>query len=274
MTPFSDLIKTVKQLRSENGCPWDKEQTHQSLRRHLLEESYEVLEVIDKNGSDEEFCEELGDLLFQVLLHAELAEERGAFSITDIATKLNQKLIRRHPHVFDIQKLQNSAEVIEQWDKLKEKEKKRNSVFDGIPNDLPALQKSEKIISKVTKVGFQWDTVDGPIEKLEEELQELKLEIAKISTQSLVTRKIASEISQDLKQKIFDELGDVLFCSANIAYFFAINPEDALRAMLHRFERRFRFIETAVKNSGRRLEELSLAEMDVIWTQAKQAEKS
>lgn len=264
-------LAAVQSLRSENGCPWDKEQDHKSLRKYLLEETYEVLEVLDnydeKNPSSvAHLKEELGDLLFQVLLHAQIASESQKFSLDEVAGDLAEKLIRRHPHVFGGKKLDTAEEVLVEWEKTKSKEKKKESILDSLP-PLPALQKSIKIIEKVTKVGFQWPNLEGPMEKLEEELKEFKGELKKLGSSEKITKQ--SHISEAEKNKIESEMGDLLFSISNIAHFLNINPEDSLRSMLKRFELRFRHVESCAKRDGKILEEMSLDEMDAYWNEAK-----
>ena len=269
------LLATVKKLRSPSGCPWDKEQTHASLRRFLLEEAHESLEALDayskKQGKEEthNLKDELGDLLFQVLLHAELADENGAFNFQDICQNLEEKLKRRHPHVFGSANLESSEKVIEHWDKIKNGEKKKDSLLDGIPVELPSLQKAQKIIEKASRVGFQWPNLEGPWKKLEEELQELKTEIENIAVLSQVTPRFSGQLSAPVKQKLEAELGDLLFCVANLAHFLQVNPEDSLRSMLKRFEARFRYVENKAKEDGKKIEELTLVQMDVFWDEAK-----
>lgn len=262
---LDSAISTVSALRGKDGCPWDKKQNHKSLRRHLLEETYEVLEAIDalpsspKKSDMSHFQEELGDLLFQVLLHAQIASETKKFNIEDIAAGLSEKLIRRHPHVFGGKKIKTAKEVLIAWEKNKEKEKPKKSVLDGLPKDLPALQKSLKVIEKVSKVGFQWPDLDGPVDKVKEELGEFLTEI----------KKSKKHFTTAQKKRLENELGDLFFSLSNIAYFLEINPEDALRTMLKRFEKRFRFVESKAKSSGKKLEEMTLKEMDIYWNQAK-----
>lgn len=265
-------LAAVKALRGEGGCPWDRAQTHESLRPFLLEETYEVLEALDerKDKGDGPLREELGDLLFQVLLHSEIARERGAFDIHDVAGDLAAKLVRRHPHVFSENKLETPEEVIEAWQKTKEKEKPKESRLDGIPPALPALQRGLKVIEKVSGVGFQWPDISGPLEKVEEELGEFRAELGKLGPATSVKRE--RPLPAELKDKLEAELGDLLFSLANVAYFLNLNPEDALRSMLGRFERRFRYVEKRAKETGRELKKMSLEEMDELWDEAKRRE--
>jgi tetrapyrrole methylase family protein/MazG family protein len=272
-------VETVRALRGEQGCPWDKAQTHESLRKYLLEETYEVLEALDAEAATptaetkRHVKEELGDLLLQVLLHAEIARQAGSFSIDDVAGELSDKLVRRHPHVFGDQKLNTPEEVLGAWEKTKAGEKKKESLLEGIPAAMPALQRSLKVIEKVSKVGFQWPNLEGPLEKMREELAEFQEEVEKLGAANSVSRESTQSISLETKRKLEGELGDLLFTAANVAHFLHLNPEDALRSMLTRFEARFRRVEQGAKASGKKLEDMSLGEMDEFWNQAKREEK-
>jgi tetrapyrrole methylase family protein / MazG family protein len=272
---LSDLIQTVHRLRAPGGCPWDQEQTPQSLRPYLIEEAYEVLEVLDQIRDPEEdlqdltiqaeFSEELGDLLMQVLLHSEIASEAKAFDIYDVAKGLNDKLIRRHPHVFGEEKAIDAKDAVKNWEKEKAKEKAKKakaSVLDGLPKNLPALQRTERTIEKVSKVGFQWKDLQGPLAKIEEELAELKKEIAAANTGAK---------NQD---RISHEIGDLLFSVCNLSSFLDVHPEDALRETNQRFERRFRHVEKRIKEKGKGLDESTLEEMDIYWHEAKKLESN
>ncbi len=263
-------VATVRTLRGEHGCPWDKAQTHESLRKYLLEETYEVLEALDaistapSEGATKHFQEELGDLLLQILLHSEIANQNGDFTVDDVAARLSEKLIRRHPHVFGEEKLHTSEAVLEAWEKNKNREKIKTSVLAGVPLALPALQRALKVIEKVSRVGFQWPDLKGPLEKMSEELREFQDEVKKLES---------GPLTPENKRKLEAEMGDLLFTIANVAHFLKLNPEDALRSMLARFEGRFRRVEEGAKRSGKKLEEMSLEEMDRFWEQAKREEK-
>ncbi len=280
---FSGLkkaIETVVALRGENGCPWDKAQTHESLRKYLLEETYETLEAIDvlstapSPAATKNLKEELGDVLLQVLLHSEIARQNGDFSLDDVARDLAEKLIRRHPHVFGDEKLSTPEEVVGAWEKNKQAEKpERKSVLTGIPTALPALQRSLKVIEKVSKVGFQWPDLKGPLEKMREELGEFEAEVTKASAGTALTRENAARLPLEMRRKIESELGDLLFTVANVAHFLQLNPEDSLRSMLARFESRFKQVEQGAEKAGRKLEEMRLAEMDELWNEAKRRER-
>jgi tetrapyrrole methylase family protein/MazG family protein len=272
------LIETVHRLRAPGGCAWDRAQTHQSLRQYLIEESHEVLDVLDQIDSSERlktddsvraaFREELGDLLMQVLLHSEMASETGAFDIYDVAAGLDEKLIRRHPHVFGEVKAGDEETAFQTWEKQKAKEKASKpeaSILDGLPKGLPLLQRVFRVLEKVTKVGFQWSDMKGPLEKVDEELAELKTEIAAVEA----ARARGASVSPEALRRMEGEFGDILFSLCNVAYLMKVNPEDAFRGMLARFEARFRHVERRLKESGKTFDQSTLAEMDVFWNEAK-----
>ncbi len=272
MNAFDSLLRTVAKLRAPDGCPWDRAQDHKSLRKHLLEETYEVLELLDRADADDKtwsasLKEELGDLLLQILLHSRMAEEKNLFAMEDVIHELNEKLIRRHPHVFGGEKAENAAEALKNWEAEKAKDQKNRKTLDGIPEGLPALQRAQKVIEKVSKVGFQWENLGGPWEKLGEEIRELKAEIEKVGPVEKLTRKGLENAPN--KEKIENELGDLLFSIANISHFLHVNSEDALRSMLERFTKRFQHVESSVKASGKNWKEFSLEELDRFWDEAK-----
>ena len=271
LSSIQKFIDTVHKLRAPGGCPWDREQTPQSLRKYLLEESHEVLEVLDQIDTEEKLKdgkvrdslrEELGDLLLQIALHSEIARENGAFDIYEVARAIDEKLITRHPHVFGETKVSGSDEVVQNWDKIKAAEKaakgleEKKSVLDGLKKGLPSLARAEEMIKKVTKVGFQWPDENGPLDKLEEEIAELKAEIKKGN-----------------REKIESEIGDLLFSVCNVAHFANVGPEDALRSFLARFEKRFRHVEKSANVSGKEMKAHSLDELDVYWNEAKRLER-
>ena len=247
---FTEFVNIVRRLRRE--CPWDREQTHESLRRCLLEETYEVLESIDNNDI-EELKKELGDILLQVIFHSVIGEETKSFSLEDVISSETKKLTERHPHIFGNVKVSGSEEVKTNWEKLKRKEG-RVSVLDGVPHELPALFKAYRIQEKAAKVGFDWKEVKPIYEKILEEVGELR-------------HNIESGAEQD---KIEDELGDVLFSIVNYARFLKINPEDALRKTIKKFTSRFQKIETHAKSIGKSPEEMTLEEMDEVWNRVKE----
>jgi MazG family protein len=246
---FMKFVNIVRRLRKE--CPWDREQTHESLRRCLLEESYEVLESIDNNDM-EELKKELGDLMLQVVFHGIMAEEAKSFDLTGILSKETEKLINRHPHIFGDVKVKNAEEVKTNWENLKKKEG-RKSVLDGIPKEMPALFRAFRVQEKASKVGFDWKEHKPVYEKILEEVSELKTNIE----------------SNASFEKIEDEFGDVFFSIVNYARFLKVNPEDALRKTIEKFIYRFRKIEEYAENNKLVLENMTLEEMDEIWVKSK-----
>jgi len=261
---FASLVGIMARLRAPDGCPWDREQTPQTLKRYFIEETYEVIEAIDSGDSDL-LCEELGDALLQIVFHAELAAEEGVFTIDDVAAGIVNKLIRRHPHVFGDLAVADSAEVLRNWERIKRTENTekdadwRKSILDGIPKGLPALMQAAEISKKVVKVGFEWESFADVLAKLDEEIAELKAELAHPSPDP---------------EKVTSELGDVLFTLVQVARWQKVDGEDALRTMLARFSKRFRFIEDRAREQGRSLTDMSLAEMDAIWDEAKRLPSS
>ncbi|MCI5753600.1 MAG: nucleoside triphosphate pyrophosphohydrolase [Clostridiales bacterium] len=251
---LSDYRRIMEILRSEEGCPWDREQDHHSIRRNMLEEAYEVCEAIDEEDP-EHLKEELGDVLMQVLFHARMEEEKGVFSIDDVADGACKKLIRRHPHVFGDTKVADSGEVLANWDQIKKQERAQestSSVMDSVSRALPALWRAEKIQKKAAKVGFDWPDAGGAVDKLHEEVGELDEALT----------------NQDA-ENIAEELGDILFCAVNICRFFRLDPESVLHASCEKFIRRFRFMEAGAQAAGRCLENMTLDEMEEIYQKAR-----
>ena len=258
--PIEKFLETIKALRDPvSGCPWNKEQSHSSLKRYLLEELYECMEAIDL-ASDEVLKEELGDVLLQVVLHAEIASERGAFNFSDVVNCANEKMIRRHPHVFKDLKANNSSEVDEHWEKIKKAEKsERKSIFEGIPKELPALARAWLISKKAVRESFEWDEEFKLWDQLDSEIEELK-EIVLNKTELSPSEKVAAEL----------ELGDILFTAVNIARWFKIDPEDALRKTNNKFTERFNLMMDIVKASGAdSLKGFSPDELEAFWKEAK-----
>ncbi|MCX7614313.1 MAG: nucleoside triphosphate pyrophosphohydrolase [Clostridiales bacterium] len=252
---FYDLVKVLELLRSENGCPWDKEQTHESIRRNFIEEVYEAIEAIDEKNTSL-LCEELGDVLLQVVFHTEIEKENGRFDINDVTDGICKKLILRHPHIFGDINVKDTDEVLKNWDEIKKKEKGHKSYSDtleSVSKSLPALIRAEKIQHKAAKSGFDWPEINGAFAKLFEEISELKQEIT-------------------LSGNILDELGDVLFSVVNIARFLKVDPEEALTRTCEKFIKRFRYIEECAGRSGKKFDELSLEEMDKLWNEMKDIE--
>ncbi len=256
MDSLQRLIDIMARLRSANGCPWDKEQTKESLKPYLIEEAYEVLEAIDENDP-EKLKEELGDLLFQIIFHCQLASEINHFTIDDVIQRIADKIIGRHPHVFGDARFESPEEVRRQWHERKKEEGKfRESILDGVPKNLPALLRSQRLQSRVSKVGFDWEKTEDVLDKVDEELSELK---AAVSTGS--------------KKDIEEELGDVLFVLVNVSRFTGINAEEALKKTNNKFIKRFRYIEKSAQEAGRNLPEMTLEEMDRLWDDAKSKEQ-
>ncbi|MFP7300257.1 nucleoside triphosphate pyrophosphohydrolase [Neobacillus niacini] len=250
---FSKLREIIAVLRGPNGCPWDKEQTHETLKKYLIEETYEVIDAID-SGDIDHLIEELGDVLLQVMLHAQIGEDEGYFAIEDVIEGISAKMIRRHPHVFGNRKVENSDEVLLNWQEIKKQEKGEtaDSLLDGISMSLPNLIRAHEIQKKAAKVGFDWQEITPALEKVKEELEEFENEV---KTNSLVNAK--------------KEFGDILFAFVNVARFLKIHPEEALFETNEKFIRRFRFIEEKVKQSGKPIEDHSLEELDRFWDEAK-----
>jgi tetrapyrrole methylase family protein/MazG family protein len=253
---LSRLLRIMAQLRAPDGCPWDREQTHQSLRHNLIEECYETLDALD-TGNLQEFRDELGDLLLQIVFHAQMAQEAGDFNFDDIAKSISDKLVRRHPHVFGKTKVRDSAHVLQQWEAIKKGEKKADTIFSEMPRSLPALLKADKIQRKVARVGFDWKHVKDVVAKVEEELRELKAAMASGS-----------------RKQFEEELGDLLFAAVNLARFEKLQAEDLLNRTIHKFVKRFQQVENAVHKQGRRLEDCTLEELDALWESAKHQRKS
>lgn len=262
MKEIKRLTEIMTRLRGEDGCPWDKQQTHLSLKPYLIEEAYEVLEAID-TGSPERLREELGDLLLQIVFHAQIAKEEGHFDLEGVAQAINEKLIRRHPHVFGARKVEGVEEVLVNWERLKEDEygEERSSALAGVPIGLPALMRAQKLQAKAAKVGFDWPDLSGALAKLEEEIREFRAVLAEGGREGTA------------RERLVDEFGDVLFALVNVARFLAIDAEEALRETTEKFCRRFRHIEDSAKAQGRRLTEMELAEMDELWEEAKKMEE-
>ncbi|HDO35460.1 MAG TPA: nucleoside triphosphate pyrophosphohydrolase [Nitrospirae bacterium] len=245
----------MDRLRDKNGCPWDREQTRESLKPFLIEEAYELLEAIEEN-SPGKIKEEIGDLLFQLIFHARISEELGEFDIRDVLDSITEKMISRHPHVFGNLNLESTEEVVQRWEEHKKREGKlRDSVLEGVPRALPSLLRAQRVQERASRVGFDWKEAGGVLEKIEEELEEFR-----------------EAVRSGEGKRMEEELGDLLFSIVNLSRFVNINPEEALRRTTDRFIRRFRYIETGARAMGRKLDELSLEEMDRLWEEAKEKE--
>lgn len=262
---FIELVQLIHKLRSPGGCPWDREQTHQTLKSNLIEEAYEVIEALDEKG-DDEFCGELGDLLIQVIFHAEIASETERFTINEVIKKVYDKLVRRHPHVFGTDQADNSAQVLRNWEAIKAEEKRAQgkaeeyqSMLDSVSKSIPAVMESFQMTSRAARVHFDWPHVDDCFLKLSEEVGELRDELAKPEKDS---------------KAIQDEVGDLLFMVVNIARLLDVDPESALKGANRKFRRRFKHIEKSLSKVGRSPAESSLNEMEDLWQEAKKLEKN
>lgn len=247
---FQRLVQLVERLRRE--CPWDREQTNQSIKNNLIEEAYELFEAIEEEN-DEKIIEELGDLLLQVVFHSQMKKDNGKFDINTVIENLTEKLIRRHPHIFGESQVSDSEGVLKQWHEIKQREREGKSIFDGIPKRMPALTRAVKAQNRAKKIGFEWDKIEDVWKKVEEELQELK------NAQS--------------QQEKMHEIGDILIAITNLSRFMKVDPEEALHLSVDRMISRFGYIEKKAKEQKRSLEEMSLEEMDKYWNEAKEFEK-
>ncbi len=259
---FREFVEVVARLRAPDGCPWDREQDYRSLRRYVIEEAYEVLDAVDDQDPDR-LCEELGDLMLQVLMYSQLGREDGTFDIRDVIAVHLEKLIRRHPHVFGSVSAADTDEVLRNWERIKREEKpERASILDGVPAGLPALMKALEVSKRVVRVGFEWPALPDVLAKVEEEFREFRAELPEGCTPDRV-------LADETRARLEAELGDLLFTLVNVARWLKLDPEDALRQMVARFSRRFREVERLAAASDSPLTELSLEELDRLWGQAK-----
>ena len=253
---FESLLNIMKRLRGPGGCPWDREQTRDTLKWYLVEESYEVLDAIEE-GSSDKLKEELGDTLFQIIFLARISEEEGRFNIFDVVNSIREKMIRRHPHVFQDESARDSEEVKKIWWKIKEEEKgkREEAIFDSIPEALPSLLRAFRITKRAAHAGFDWENPEGALCKLEEETEELK-----------------ESMNSGNKERMEDELGDVLFSLVNLGRFLDINPEEALRKTIAKFTTRFRVMERLAQEKDLKISDTPLEEMSKLWDEAKTKE--
>ncbi|HMG37526.1 MAG TPA: nucleoside triphosphate pyrophosphohydrolase [Blastocatellia bacterium] len=262
---FTTLVQLIARLRAPGGCPWDREQTHESLKPMLLEEAYETVEAID-DGDDQEFIGELGDLLLQVVFHSQIAAEENRFAIDEVIARIVDKMIRRHPHVFGDDTASTSGEVLRSWEAIKaaelaEKkgtEAQPGSMLDSVSTRLPAVMEAFQMTTKVSRVDFDWPDVPSVLEKLDEEVAELKEAVAR---------------EPNNHQEISDEVGDLLFVAVNVARLTGIDPESALKASNRKFRRRFRYIEDRLRETGRKPADSDHVEMNSLWDEAKAKER-
>ena len=262
---FEKLVALQTQLRAPGGCPWDREQTHESLRKYLVEETYEVLDAMQEEDA-REFASELGDLLLQVVFHSVLAEEAGRFTIADVIESIHTKMVRRHPHVFGNVKAATSAEVLKNWEQLKAEERAAEgksarggeageSILVGVSRSLPAALEAYELTRRAAKIGFDWDTVDGIFDKIEEEKREILSAIRARKTNG--------------RARIEEEAGDLLFAAVNVARFLDVNPEIALKKANRKFKDRISWMEGAARSEGRRLADLPRGRMEELWDESK-----
>jgi len=249
---YEDLIEIMARLRGPRGCPWDKEQTHDSLRRYLIEEAYETIEAID-NKDFQHLKEELGDLLLQVVFHAQVASEANEFTMDDVLEGIVTKIVRRHPHIFGDVEVSSAREVVINWEEIKKQEKGEGSVISGIPKSFPALLYAFKLQSKAARVGFDWEEVGGAFEKITEEVEELRR-------------------AEKGDGYVEDEVGDLLFAVVNVARHLDVDPELALKKTCEKFESRFRYMEDKSVKEGKILADMGLQEKDKLWDEAKETE--
>ena len=254
LNSLSKLIKITETLMGDDGCPWDKVQTRESLKPYLVEETYEVLEALDSNDP-EKIKDELGDLLYQILFHSKISSLKGEFDFRDVIDNLSEKMIRRHPHVFKEGKLNTPDQVIGQWEEIKKKENNKanqKSILDSIPINLPSLIKAQKLQKKAAKEGFDWEQINDVFDKLDEEIKEFK---------EAVLKKKNTDIQS--------EIGDIIFVITNIAKFYKVDAEEALRSTNNKFIKRFQYIEQKIEEKGKTLKDCPLEEMERYWQEAK-----
>jgi tetrapyrrole methylase family protein / MazG family protein len=270
---FENLVELQIRLLAPNGCPWDREQTHESLRTYLIEEAYEVLDALE-SGDPDKFAEELGDLLLQIIFHSQLASDAGRFNVGDVIERVHTKMVRRHPHVFGTDKADSAADVLKNWEQLKAEERRQDraargltdadapgeksaSLLSGIPRTLPAVMEAYQLTRRASRVGFDWPNIAGVLEKLREEIQELEAEIANGNA-----------------VKIESEAGDLLFSVVNVVRFLKLDPEIALKKANRKFIERFRDMETNAASTGKKLAELNATDLDALWNAAKEKQSS
>ena len=263
---FEKLVTLQKRLRAPNGCPWDREQTHQTLRTYLIEEAYEVLDALE-SGDDLKFAEEMGDLLLQIVFHSQIATEEGRFTVADVIREVHEKMVRRHPHVFGTKRAKDAAEVLKNWEQIKAKERAKHgagesaddakpvSVLDGVPRGLPATLEGVQLTKKASRIGFDWENAAGILSKMREENDELE-----------------QALKSNDSRKMEEELGDFLFAAINFARFLHIDPEIALKKANAKFAQRFREMERLAAQTGRQLASVSRPEMEAFWESAKRNE--
>jgi len=266
---FNDLVNLMERLRSPNGCPWDREQTYATLAPMLLEEAYEAFEAVEeaREGRPAELCDELGDLLFQIVFYAQVAKERSEFTIDDVVTAIHDKMVRRHPHVFGDVTAEDSATVLLNWETMKAEERRaagksdevKTSLLNGVSSKAPALMEAHQLSTKAARVGFDWKTVDDIFDKLQEEIEELRLAI-----------KDHSDLKDEANHaRVREEIGDLLFAATNIARHMQVEPEAALKLTNRKFRRRFAYIESSLHDRRQAFDQTSIDELEELWQEAK-----
>jgi MazG family protein len=283
---FNDLVALMARLRSPEGCPWDREQTYATLAPMLLEEAYEAFEAVEeaREGRPQELRGELGDLLFQIVFYAQVASERGEFTIEDVVEAIHTKMVRRHPHVFGDASAEDSAEVLRNWEAIKAEEKraagkdeatKDSSLLDGVSTKAPALMEAHQLTTKAARVGFDWQNVEQIFDKLHEEVDELKAAIEESNANNHAGDNSDDDAAtgEAMQARVREELGDLLFVVTNIARHLKVEPEAALKLTNRKFRRRFRHIERGLEAQGRTLDAATLDEMEALWLEAKSSDK-
>jgi tetrapyrrole methylase family protein / MazG family protein len=268
---FEELIRVVRKLRAPNGCPWDRVQSHATLKPYMVEEVYEALEAIDLKDY-KKLAEELGDMLLHVVMQAEIGREKKEFTIDDVISSISAKMIRRHPHVFSNKKVKTVEEVWQKWEEIKSKEVKGESdkvkgILESVPNALPALYRADKVQRRAARVGFDWNSVAGAWKKVHEEEEEIQEILNKLKKKSAKSKTIGKN------SKLKEEVGDLLFAVVNVARKLDIDAEESLQNATSKFMKRFKEIEKSAKKSGRHISKLSLPEMDAVWNEVKRKEK-
>jgi MazG family protein len=270
---FNDLIELMDRLRSPNGCPWDREQNYATLAPMLLEEAYEAFDAVEeaRDGHPGELRDELGDLLFQIVFYAQVAKERGEFTIDDVTDAIHTKMVRRHPHVFGDVTAEDSATVLMNWETMKAEERRaagkvedtQTSILDGVSSKAPALMEAHQLSTKAARVGFDWEKVEDIFDKLHEEIEELRSAITEHSSAN----------DEETHARVREEIGDLLFAATNIARHMQVEPESALKLTNRKFRQRFGFIEEKLHNQGRTFEGATLDELEALWQEAKREGK-
>ena len=288
---FERLVEVMARLRGPGGCPWDREQTHFTLRAYLIEEAYEVLDALDR-AEDPKFAEELGDLLLQIVFHSQIAAEEVRFSVVDVIREIYEKMIRRHPHVFGEKRAKDAAEVLRNWELIKRREREADaalgqdpgrlpsaaplastpppSLLDGVPGSLPGLLEGFQLTRKAAAIGFDWESVEGVFAKLHEEVEELRCLLDR-STPGLAPNTSAASLARS--QRIEDEVGDILFVAVNLARFLRVDPEIAMKKACRKFSDRFRTMERIARDQGTSILKVSRPQLESLWEQAKRSEQ-